>query len=157
MPVAKQERPRVPAERKFESPRHVGSGFIFVGPYQRRLLNLHHLHRGPPTTRALSFLFAPSPQTPTPRACSSRCDGVFLLVHQEASNSPSITCNYRNVTSCSSFTTLPLEATACFGFKGVVFHFLDDYEVRAFDEGETKGACLEITMAINNENGPWKR
>ena len=34
----------------------VGSGFIFVGPYQHRLLNLHHhLLRGPPTTRAPSF------------------------------------------------------------------------------------------------------
>lgn len=66
----------------------VGSGFI-LGPYQRRLLNLHHLLRVPPTTRAPSFpLLHPRE---LPRHVLVSLDLLLLLVHQEALHPSSAT------------------------------------------------------------------
>lgn len=66
----------------------VGSGFI-LGPYQRRLLNLHHLLRVPPTTRAPSFpLLHPRE---LPRHVLVSLDPLLLLVHQEALHPSSAT------------------------------------------------------------------
>lgn len=77
----------------------VGSGFI-LGPYQRRLLNLHHLLRVPPTTRAPSFpLLHPRE---LPRHVLVSLDPLLFLVHQEDLR---FSIHQARVTSRFSFTT----------------------------------------------------